>query len=210
MEKRKMTIHRALAELKLIDAKIEKGISELKPLALNQKDKKVNGYLTEDEFKKQAESAWNSVNDLIKFKVLIKNAIVDSNAKTKVKIGPKDFTVAEAITFRKIIEQKKQLSKHLTAHFNAATSLLNKNNEQVDKNADEIVKHSLGADKTKEASKDAVDNIKKPYLENNTFHLIDPLNVQEKIKSLEAETGEFEAEVDAVLSESNSTTFIEL
>ena len=44
----KMTIHRALSELKLIDAKIEKGIAAINPTGMYQKDKLVNGQIKQD------------------------------------------------------------------------------------------------------------------------------------------------------------------
>lgn len=64
----KMTIHRALSELKLIDAKIEKQINELIPSGVYQKGKLVEGYITEADFEKSAKSKFDSVNDLIERK----------------------------------------------------------------------------------------------------------------------------------------------
>jgi len=84
MEKQKMTIHRALSELKLIDSKIEKQINEIIAVGIYQKGKNINGYISPDEFKSSAKSKYDSVNDLIARKCNIKSAIVDSNSKTNV------------------------------------------------------------------------------------------------------------------------------
>jgi len=40
--------------------------------------------------------------------------------------------------------------------------------------------------------------------------LFDPLKVAEKVEAMEKEVGDFEMEVDAVLSEINAVTFIEV
>lgn len=207
MEHPKMTIHRALSELKIIDARIEKAITELDPVAGNQKGKKVMGYLTEEEFGENANKQWQSVNDLIDRKALIKAAIIKSNSETKVKVGSKEYTVANAITFKKIVETKNKLANHLKAKFTAVTAALNRGNDQIQKNADILLGNALGAEASK-ADKTTVDNIQMPYLEANTIHLIDPLKVQEKIMALEKENNDFQTEIDAVLSESNAITII--
>ena len=75
----KMTIHRALSELKLIDAKIEKQINEVLPSGIMQKGRLVNGFMQESEFEKNAKSKFDSVNDLIDRKNKIKSAIVTAN-----------------------------------------------------------------------------------------------------------------------------------
>ncbi len=207
MENNGMTIHRALSELKLIDAKIDKQISELQPVAINQKGKKISGFVTEEEFKTRAESSYQSVTDLIARKIAIKSKIVESNSKTTVKVGGKDFTVADAITFKKIVETKKKLITHLTNKLKTETGNLNKNNEQVNANGLSISLAVVGNDQSKKDETQAV-AAKKAYIDGNEFHLVDPLKIQDKIASLEKETGDFEAEIDAVLSESNAVTII--
>lgn len=47
-------------------------------------------------------------------------------------------------------------------------------------------------------------------MKRNEFEIIDPLNVKQQIEKLSNRIEEFESEVDAVLSESNATTFIEV
>ncbi len=99
----KMTIHRALSELKLIDARITKQISEIEPTGIFQKGKLINGYKTPEDFNTTAKSKMDSVNDLIKRKVTIKSAIVNSNSTTKVNVGGTEMSVADAITFKGVI-----------------------------------------------------------------------------------------------------------
>jgi hypothetical protein len=209
MEKRTMTIHRALSELKLIDSKINKQISEIVPTGITQKGKLVNGHIKEDDFAKSAQSKFDSVNDLIKTKTSLKSAIVKANAETTVKIGDKTMTIADAINFKAVISYKKSLVDVLKARYNQSVALLNTNNDKVEKNLQAILEAALGKENVK-TSKEDVDAVAKPFLEANQYLLVDPLKVADVIESIEKEVSEFEAEVDAALSEVNAITTIEI
>ncbi len=209
MEKVKMTIHRALSELKLIDAKIEKQITEIIPTGAYQKGKLINGYIQEEDFKKSAESKYASINDLILRKSLIKSLIVKANGETKVTISKKEMSIADAITAKTTIKFKKQFVEELKKRHQQTIVVLNKNNNQVEQNIQSILEATFGKENVK-VGKEDVDAVRKPYIEANEFHLFDPLKVTEKIESIETEIIEFESEVDAVLSEINAITLIEV
>jgi len=114
MTKVKMTIHRALAELKLIDSRIEKQISLIEPSGLMQKDKLVNNLHTKDSFEKETKAKLQSATDLIERKNKIKSAIVKANGETTVIIGDNAMTIADAINFKTVITVKKNLIDTLT------------------------------------------------------------------------------------------------
>ncbi len=204
----RMTIHRALSELKLIDAKIEKQINEIYPSGILQKDKLVNGYVQETEFEKAAKSKYDSVNDLIDRKNQIKSAIVAANGITQVKVAEKQMTIADAINFKAVIKFKKKLIETLKQRHKQVIGELNKRNENVNQNVQRILEATFGKENVK-VGKEDVESVRKPYLEANEFHLFDPLKVDETVEKLEKEVSEFEAEVDAVLSEINAITLIE-
>lgn len=86
MENKIMTIHRALAELKLIDSKIEKAISIIEPTGVMQTNKLVNNFYKKEDFEKEAKAKYQSVIDLIERKNKIKSAIVIANGITEVEI----------------------------------------------------------------------------------------------------------------------------
>lgn len=207
--KQKMTIHRALAELKLLDAKIEKGIKDIYPIGIIKKGGKVDGWFDEAEFKKSAQSSYASVNDLIQRKAAVKSAIVKANCETKVKIGDNEMTIADAIAFKKVVEHKKQLMDVLKSKHTGVVGVLNKNNEAVNKNCEALLSHVMGKDNVKATDGD-IDAISKPYLENNLFTLVDPLEILKRVEAMEKEIGEFDTNIDAALSEINAVTFIEV
>ena len=208
METKTTTIHRALAELKLIDAKINKSIINIEPVGFKQKDKFVNNFYKDEEFNKTAKARLQSVQDLIELKHRIKSAITKANAKTKVKIGTKEMTISEAINFKSIIGYKKELIESLTTKLNKVKQKIESYNTDVEENALRIAETALQKDNVKINDKDAI-NITKPYIEINEYKLIDPLKIEPLIEELTDEVELFETEVDAVLSEINAVTMIE-
>lgn len=202
-----MSIHRALSELKLIDSKIEKSINALEPVGRQQEGKLVNQESKLEDFEQQAKSKYQSINDLIDRKVKIKSAIVKANAETNVVINEKTMTIAEAINYKTVIEQKKSLIDRLEYRYNNCRSLIENANSQVNQNAIKLAEAALQKDNVKINDGDAI-AITEPYIKKNEFNLIDPLNVKELIENLENEVSEFESEIDSVLSEINAITQI--
>lgn len=209
MEKTKMTLHRALAELKLIDAKIIKGIEIAEPVNIHQKDKKIGGHSTQEDFKAKAQSEYDSVIALIERKNAIKSAIVEANGITTLTVGCKQMTIADAINFKTVIKFKKQFINVLQQRYKNAVGIMNKNNETVKLNCDRIVEAAVGKENVATKASD-VESIQKPYMEQNEFLLFDPLKISDKIAALEKEVQDFEVDVDAALSEINAITQIEI
>lgn len=214
MTKIKMTIHRALAELKLIDSRIEKSITMISPTGLQQNGKMVgvNVNLTEDEFKAEAKSKYQSVTALIDRKMLIKSAIVKANGETIVTIGYNEMSISDAITFKQIIEFKKQLILSLASKHSNVMGKLNTKNEEVNKVALDNAKIMIGKqdDGSVKPTDEDVKAIVEPFVKRNEYHLIDPLKIEALTEKLQEEVDEFDVEVDAVLSEINAITIIEI
>lgn len=204
-----MTIHRALAELKLIDSKIYKLVNSLTPLGLYQKDKLVNGVSQIEDFETDAKSKYQSINDLIGRKVKIKSAVVDANSKTEVKVNNKTMTISEAINYKTIIDQKRQLRDRLKSFHSQSVQKLESNNETVNQNALRLAESALQKDNVKINDGDAI-AITEPYIKKNEFHLADPLKISELIDEMTEEIDNFSSEIDSVLSEINAITIIKI
>lgn len=207
--KEKITIHRALSELKLIDSKIEKQIMEIEPVGVYQKGKPVNGFIKEEDFVSSVTGKYQSISDLIARKSKIKSAIVKANGETKVKVAEIEMTIADAINFKTAVRYKKLLADKLKARQQAVVADMNRGNGKIEENLQRILEATFGKENVK-TDKNDIESVSKPYLESNLFHLLDPLEVTKKIEALEKEVAEFLAEVDAVLSEINAITFIEV
>jgi hypothetical protein len=172
----------------------------------------VNGFHEKETFEKEAKSKLQSVTDLIERKNKIKSAIVEANGKTKVEIGGNKMTIADAINFKSLIVFKKNLISELTKKHNQVKGRFTTENEKVNNVALENAKIMLGKqgdDKVKPTDDD-VKAIIEPFVKRNEVHLVDPLKAEELILKMQNEVDEFELEVDAVLSEVNAITIIEI
>ena len=97
MTKETMTIHKALAELKILDDRIDGAILDAKFVTTKKNNQaKVHGK-TVKEFGDNAGSSYSKITDLIRRRNAIKGAVNVSNANTIVKVGEKSYTVVEAI-----------------------------------------------------------------------------------------------------------------
>lgn len=210
MNTEKMTVHRALAELKVIGSRIEKKIVEARFCeASKHSNKKINGVPIAD-FKDNVRDGYKSIVALINRRNAIKRAVVLSNAKTEVEINGKKYTVAEAIEMKNSgIEYKKSLLNSMRYAYSNANSVLDKQNGDVlEERARKYVEGLYGGKDAAVKSEEA-ENAYKMYIENNTYDLIDPIGVDGEIEKLEDQIDKFMADVDSVLSVSNSLTEIE-
>jgi hypothetical protein len=206
-----ISITRALAELKLLNSRIERKIGESIFLAANKKSaKKVNNVFTKEEFVENAKADYQSVIDLIERRKKIKAAIVDSNAKTVVTIANKSMTVAEAIERKESIQYDKTLLNAMERQYNSVVAKVTSENEKVQQKLDDLLLTSFGKEGKQKASEDEIAVISKPYLEQNEFECIDPLEMAKKIRAMKEDIEGFTSEVDFILSESNTITKIEI
>lgn len=204
----KMTIHRALAELKVIGDRIQKGIDSVVPTGFQMKDKLVNNTTPRADFEAAATSSFQSVTDLIERRTKIKSAIVQSNAFTKVNVGGKEMTVAEAINNKAVIDFKSTLVTSLRKKAAQLNATIEQHNSKVDEKAIQLATAALQKQNVK-IGDDDVQKVIGPFTEANRAVLVDPLGIDKKIQELEKDIVDFKTEVDAVLSESNAVTFIE-
>lgn len=208
------TIHKALAELKTLDARIENAIrSATYVLAVKHSAEKINGK-TVANFKEDMRSGYQKVTDLIARRDAMKRAVVLSNATTKVTIGGKEMTIAEAIEAKNHgMEFKSMLLRQMNSAYVTAQNELNRNGgEALEKKAEQYVLAVIAAqpkDSKMSVDSEAMKALRKTYIENNTYDLVDPMDITKVIEALDAEINEFNAEVDAALSVSNALTVIE-
>ena len=214
MTTEKMTVHKALAELKTMDDRIMKSICENHyVLAVKHSAEKING-MTVQNFKEKMRSGYQKATDLIARRDAMKRAVVLSNATTKVKVGENEYTVAEAIEMKNHgMEFRSALLRQMNSAYVTAQNELNRNSgETLEKKAEKYVLDVIAAqpkDSKMSVDSEAMKALRKTYIENNTYDLVDPLDVAKIMENLDAEINEFNAEVDAALSVSNALTVIE-
>jgi hypothetical protein len=206
----KYTITRALAELKVLKNRYNSEINTMKLIAVKHGNKLRSPYSSykEEDFRKQALATYQSVVALEKRIVSIKAAIDASNFQTKIQVGGKEMTVLEALNMKSFIDLKKTRLSYYKSLMQRARNeyeqALSDNKNRIEK----IVTEQTASSSVKDPDieKKTIESIESLY----KVDFIDPLELEEKIKELETEIQDFENNVDYALSESNSTTYIEV
>lgn len=215
MTKENMTVHKALAELKIIDDRINNAItSGTYVIANKHSNQKIHG-MTIDEFRTQMKADFQKVSDLIARRNAIKRAVVASNAVTKVKVGDTEYTVAEAIEMKNHgMEFKEYFMRAISSQYVRAKNELDLNSgDPLEKRAEQYVLSVIQAqpkDSKMAVDSDAMKNLRTQYIKDNQYDIIDPIGVKDVIDGLDTEVSEFLTEVDAALSVSNAITVLDI
>lgn len=204
-----MTLHKILSELKTLDKRIEKGISELDLISIMRGSKIVNSPITEDEFKIKSISSLQSVEDLIKRKFNLRSALLNANCSIKLSIAGNEYTIYQAIEMKEIMNLKKKELNKLSDLSRNANILYQRIVDRNDKDLEQQIQFFCQSAKD-DAKPDIVKQLTEQMNQLNGVTLLDPTNISDKIKSLEEEIDNFTMEVDAALSEINSITSIEV
>jgi len=200
----KQSITRSLVELKTIDGRIHKMTENC--VFITYKTKYKNTRYTEEDFKKSVIADCQSLDDLIKRRDKIKNAIVLSNATTMVEIAGAKMTVSQAIEFKNTINYKSAMLATLKHQRQMVVVEVDAHRQKVQNKVDDNIRIICGKDAKPDAAtlKMVTDGI----TAGDPIDVYDPLNIDKVIDGLEKEIEDFRANVDFVLSESNATTLI--
>lgn len=205
----KMSLHRVLSELKLIDKKINDKISSLELITVKKGDKLLRN-INEEEFIKNAKSSYESVEALIERRCNLKNALIIANANNCVSINGRTLTIAEAIDYKNITEYKKNLLKVLKDQYSRA--IRNYENEDLKNNnaLEELIKTAVGNKNDNSESDALIKAMTDGYMSRNTLSYVDPISIKNQIDKLQSEIDEFDSEIDSVLSEANARVTVEI
>lgn len=202
-----MTITRALAEIKALDARIQNAVSQNFVATRKQSQQLVNGVKV-DELENQFKANHQSATDLIKRRHEIKRKIIKSNAVTEVEIGKVSMTVAEAIDLKNTINLEQQLLNAMKSQYAKQLQTIEISNRNVDNQAEQEANNNFGSKQKADAND--YSKFVSDFKERNTVVLVDGFDIKTQIETLQDYISTFEMEVDFVLSESNALTKIEL
>ncbi len=215
----KMLVTQALDERDLLVKKIQDKIANasfvdtVKP----NEDKAYTSKVSREDFAKSAESAYQQIMDLISRYQKIDAAIIASNAATKVTTSYGEYTVANAISLRSRLRESSTISstdfttnllRKMVREYEMRVEWANTKNKQLQGTAENMRLSILGKDtKVKDEKPLAVVDA---YVRENTTELVDPLDVQKKIATLQEQKNTLLTELDTQIKVSNATTFIEI
>jgi len=198
-----ISVTQGLAELKLLDKRINKELSYVFWAKVSTKNNRVD----EAALKKTAQAEYQSYMDLVKRRDTIKRAIVLSNAITPVKIGTNwSGTVAEAIEHKASLVYKKSLLDKIKRCMSTVEAEYTSANEALERRLDGLLSSELGKDV--KTNPETITALRQSFMETNKVELVDPLDLVKMAKELSDEIDSFETNVDWVLSEANGKTMI--
>ncbi len=204
-----MSITQALAELKLLENRLNKASNESNMkgwVMLSTKSQPVD----EAKVRQKGLSEYQSYTDLLNRRNRIKNAVVMSNANTQVSIGSgeKMFkgTVAEAIEYKASIKYKTWLLDGMKQMLLTAREQYEEHKRNADARLERLLASELGKDVR--TNPETIAALTASFNETNKAELVDPLNLAKKVEELEEEIENFQMNVDWVLSETNGKTMI--
>lgn len=204
-----MTIHRALAEINVLEDRISKLTREAVFCGAAKQSMKKLGGVTIEEYKANGQSPLDKIKDLIARLNAIKRAISESNAVTHRTVCGKDYTIAQIIWMNQHgIDFLSDLLNQMERQYSNAVSVIETTNSRLSDRADDFVIRSNNPADKDGMSPDAIRDMRDGYIERETMILIDGINIKKTKENLADEINSFKAEVDAVLSESNATTEI--
>lgn len=199
-----MSITQALAELKLLDKRIQKSLDHVEWAQVKTKSNPLDA----EKFTRTARAELQSFLDLVKRRDAIKRAVVTSNATTRVRVGTWEGTVAEAIEYKTSIFYKNRLLDTMRNQLLTAKALFKEQQEAVDARLEKLLHSELGKDV--KTSPETITALTNTFRENNKVELVDPLDLVTRTRELEEEIESFQTNVDWVLSETNGKTLIRL
>ena len=205
-----MTVHKALCELKMLDKRINESIMTAEFCRANKHSNvKIDGG-TIAEYEAAAVSKYQSTMDMIIRRDAIKRAVVASNAGTEVTIGGNRYTVADAVELRRHgLSYRRTLLQAMTLQLKRVRSTIEqKNGEELTRAADKMVEVYYGRQTDVKAITEEMKATREKFIEDNTYELLDPIRVENRIRELDKEITAFETEVDSALSVSNAVTEI--
>ena len=208
--KEQMTIHKALSELKVLDARIDRAITEINVVVANKHNNTKIGGEPVAQYIEEAKAKYASVISLINRRNAIKRAVTRSNALTMVNINGKAYSVAEAIDMKtKGVAYQQSLASKLQRQLASAKRDSEIANDHLEDRADEYIKSVYGGTDLKNMG-DEIKKVREAFITAQTVELVDPLNAGKIVDTLQVEAEGFLSEVDSALSVSNALTTIEV
>lgn len=207
--KEKLTVHKALSELKILNNRIQREIDDIQFVLVNKRsNQKINGAPVK-EYMEQTKEKYQSVTTLINRRNAIKRAVTRSNAVTTVDINGTEYTVAEAIDMKAVgVNHLRQLLQRMEYQFKQAQNQAERENgDRLDNRVDEYMR-SLYQNTDLKNMTDELKKVRENFITAQTVEILDPVKVTDEITKLRDKIDAFMSEVDSALSVSNALTTI--
>ena len=209
-----MLITQALDERDLLKKKIIDAINDTTFVSCKRKNKDVDFQNAPvEKVSSDILATYQSIQDMIKRYTSIVQKIAESNAMTKINIDGKEMTISAAISVLKDINtgtffENRLLSK-LQNDFNSISNRVDRNNNTVEANKQEMLKVIIGRNDSKKPTDDDVAIVERA-IENDYFEFVDPIDIKGKIKEVKDYTQDIKQKILSAIKISNATTVINI
>ena len=210
---KKISITRALVELKRFDQRITQALNSSKfverTVGRGNKRKVPFSNVSIADTEAAIRGSYDKVDQLIKNRAAMKSKIVLSNATTKVTVLGAQMTVAEAIELKTSVSSRQQYVNVLRAQLQQHRQVIEVDNAKLQAKIDTSLNSIYGTEKAK-IDAAMVAQVADPQRDLLESELLDPVGIEKRIEKLQEEISEITSEIDFVLSEANARTEIEV
>ena len=209
----KMSITRALAELKSLDDRIHRAIQAggFIQVAKGKDDKRtlLRGANSVAEVERTVQGNLDHVERLIRNRREIKSKIILANVTNRVTLAGEEMSVAEAIEMKNQLPTYSGLLHRYQEEYTEANRLVDATNQKLLETIEAAVSAAFGNSDRKidQSTYDTIANSRKSVGEAS---LIDPGKLLNRINNLQKKVDDLSTEINFVLSEVNSRTEIEV
>jgi hypothetical protein len=166
--------------------------------------------LTKDEVASKIQGNKDKIDGLIARQVKLKDAINASNQVTMIKIGGREVSVAEAILIKATLPLREQRLQALRQSATKVSKDFRTAQTNFDKTVEDYAKQSQSDTMTAEEKAAVLEATRATQIKLVGPYLIDPLKINDLVEKEAEEINFLKNELDYVLSESNTTTMIEV
>lgn len=206
-----ISLTRALAEVKTLEDRISKAIVTAKFVDVVQGVQQTpvdRAYRSKEELASRILGDYQSIEALAARRAAIKAAITKANVATMVKVGERMMTIADAVALKQALYLHQMLLDAMKQAQLMSTRQVELLAKQLDEKIERLVQNSF--QNVSKVSEEQFQSVKKPQAEAFEPHLLDPLRLNDKIRTLEAQLEEIQLNLDFALSEVNARTNVEI
>lgn len=209
MQTRRVTLTQVLSEIKSLDKRIERSIKEGKFIHLGYAHPTSISRDKQEKQRKEASSKYQSIQDMIARRFLLKAILVQTNAVNTVTVAGQSMTIAAAIERKTSIRLEQQLLTQLCNQKAQADRELEQANRDLEQALDNLRRTCNSSNSQPMSAADVQAQIDARRRESERL-LIDPLRMDETIQNLKDSIDAFLSEVDTALSVYDATTIVEV
>ena len=216
----RLLVTQALDERDLLNKKINDKIMSavFVDVVKHNEETVLNRKVDRDTFRKEAQSSFQQINDLIERYKNIEAAIVESNANTFIETSYGKFSIAAAIALRNRLrgdlnfdgkaDFETTLYQKMQDTYDECVMTMEIKNKALAETAEQMRLSILG--KETKVKSDKPLEIVETYVKENSTELADPLNIVSKMEQLQERKDKLLSELETQIKVSNATTFIVL